>query len=507
MDNREDQNYPNSPPKNSLGTSSSSSSSQLDPETTMASTGSHQFPSFPSEFEVFSSSFQATPVVNVGAPQPLDCLQGNVVPPFLSKTFDLIDDQSLDPIISWGSTGQSFVVWDPLEFARLILPRNFKHNNFSSFVRQLNTYGFRKIGTDRWEFANEAFQRGKRHLLKNIQRRKSPQSQQVGSYIGPFSEAGKSEMICDIEKLRKELSISMQEVVELQQQHHGTASHMAVVNQRIQVAERRHKQMVSFLAKLLQNPAFVSRLQQKKEQGDASSSRMRRKFVKHQPHEPGKLDSSVDEQIVKYKPDLKNLTIPSIDPDFNPVPFEQSPDYLLDGMPFQFGDIASAELAVSDELTMAQEFIKAPEQLGEGTSSLGGGDPLFKGENVTSPQQEVSPEYFVSSPEDLVKENHIPAFSSHGIESIVKQEDIWSMGFDSGAGMSSSSNELLDNLAYCDVLESGMSSGLSDIWDITSLQAAGGSGFDIWAADEPPYDEPQSQADQPIDDRSKKMNP
>lgn len=75
-----------------------------------------------------------------GVPQPLECLQGNPVPPFLSKTFDLVDDPALDAIISWGSTGGSFVVWDPMEFARIILPRNFKHNNFSSFVRQLNTY-------------------------------------------------------------------------------------------------------------------------------------------------------------------------------------------------------------------------------------------------------------------------------------------------------------------------------------------------------------------------------
>lgn len=76
----------------------------------------------------------------VGAPQPLERLQGTPVPPFLSKTFDLVDDRSLDPIISWGSSGESFVVWDPVEFARSVLPRNFKHGNFSSFVRQLNTY-------------------------------------------------------------------------------------------------------------------------------------------------------------------------------------------------------------------------------------------------------------------------------------------------------------------------------------------------------------------------------
>ncbi|KAH7560615.1 hypothetical protein JRO89_XS10G0054800 [Xanthoceras sorbifolium] len=64
----------------------------------------------------------------------------------LSKIFDLVDDWSLDSIISWGATGESFMVWDPVEFARLTLPRNFKHNNFSSFVRQLNTYvGMPKI--------------------------------------------------------------------------------------------------------------------------------------------------------------------------------------------------------------------------------------------------------------------------------------------------------------------------------------------------------------------------
>lgn len=64
----------------------------------------------------------------------------SVPAPFLTKTYQLVDDPSTDHVVSWGEDDTTFVVWRPPEFARDLLPNYFKHNNFSSFVRQLNTY-------------------------------------------------------------------------------------------------------------------------------------------------------------------------------------------------------------------------------------------------------------------------------------------------------------------------------------------------------------------------------
>ncbi|KAK2664639.1 hypothetical protein Ddye_003213 [Dipteronia dyeriana] len=98
--------------------------------------------------------------------------QRSLPTPFLTKTFQLVDNPSVDDMISWNEDGSTFIVWRPAEFARDLLPKYFKHNNFSSFVRQLNTYGFRKVVPDRWEFANDCFRRGEKALLRDIQRRK-----------------------------------------------------------------------------------------------------------------------------------------------------------------------------------------------------------------------------------------------------------------------------------------------------------------------------------------------
>ncbi|CAN0852988.1 Heat stress transcription factor B-2a [Linum grandiflorum] len=102
--------------------------------------------------------------------------------PFLSKTYDLLEERSgvsggeeeeeEERIISWNEDGTGFVVWSPAEFSEQMLPRFFKHNNFSSFIRQLNTYGFKKVSSKRWEFKHDKFQRGHRDMLLEITRKR-----------------------------------------------------------------------------------------------------------------------------------------------------------------------------------------------------------------------------------------------------------------------------------------------------------------------------------------------
>jgi heat shock transcription factor len=75
-------------------------------------------------------------------PRPMEGLGEAGPAPFVAKTYEMVADAATDAVVSWGpgGSGASFVVWDPHALAAGVLPRFFKHANFSSFVRQLNTY-------------------------------------------------------------------------------------------------------------------------------------------------------------------------------------------------------------------------------------------------------------------------------------------------------------------------------------------------------------------------------
>ncbi|KAJ3123373.1 hypothetical protein HK100_011634 [Physocladia obscura] len=103
---------------------------------------------------------------------------------FINKLYTMLEEAD-QTLLSWDETGTFFIVKNTTDFSKTVLPLYFKHNNFASFVRQLNMYGFHKINdsffklnntcSEVWEFKHHDFRRGEYHLLSNI-KRKAPKS-------------------------------------------------------------------------------------------------------------------------------------------------------------------------------------------------------------------------------------------------------------------------------------------------------------------------------------------
>ncbi|KAG6417089.1 hypothetical protein SASPL_119239 [Salvia splendens] len=194
------------------------------------------------------------------SPQPMEGLHEVGPPPFLTKTYEMVEDPSTDAVISWSKAKNSFIVWDYHKFSTHLLPKYFKHSNFSSFVRQLNTYGFRKVDPDRWEFANEGFLGGQKHLLKTIRRRRNVMqgvvAQQAGGTCVELGQYGTDE---ELDRLRRDRNILMSEIVKLKQQQLSSRQLVMAMEERLQNTEKKQQQMLTFLAKAFKSPAFVDK--------------------------------------------------------------------------------------------------------------------------------------------------------------------------------------------------------------------------------------------------------
>lgn len=51
----------------------------------------------------------------------------------------MVNDEKTVELISWNGSGDRFTIYNNIEFSSKVLPRYFKHCNWSSFVRQLNS--------------------------------------------------------------------------------------------------------------------------------------------------------------------------------------------------------------------------------------------------------------------------------------------------------------------------------------------------------------------------------
>ncbi|CAN0875217.1 Heat stress transcription factor A-5 [Linum grandiflorum] len=226
-----------------------------------------------------------------GIPTSTSAAGGGVgTAPFLIKTYDMVDDSSTDDIVSWSSSNNSFVVWDPPEFARRLLPAYFKHNNFSSFIRQLNTYGFRKSDPERWEFSNEEFIKGQKHLLKNIHRRKPIHSH---SHPQVSSDPERAAFDEEIERLSREKAQLQASLVRCEKERSAEKVQLEDLTHRVDNLVERQVGLLSFLEKSVQNPAFVKLLIDKIEAMDVSAYSKKRRLPQLEESRPVVIDNGL----------------------------------------------------------------------------------------------------------------------------------------------------------------------------------------------------------------------
>ncbi|KAL1925233.1 uncharacterized protein VTP21DRAFT_116 [Calcarisporiella thermophila] len=148
-------------------------------------------PNRPRSFSASSaSSFEDNCTSASSSPPSTDMLQppGTSGAPrgnsFVRKLYRMVGDERYQDLIYWSAAGDSFFVHNTPRFSQEVLPSMFKHSNFSSFVRQLNMYGFHKVNKsnrnsgsstkgdqEQWEFSHEKFQRDRPELVEEIRRK------------------------------------------------------------------------------------------------------------------------------------------------------------------------------------------------------------------------------------------------------------------------------------------------------------------------------------------------
>lgn len=125
-----------------------------------------------------------TPVKHVyhdyaSAPTPSDMPRkktGGVSQPFPDKLMNMLDRETAThpDVVTWCPHGRAFVVKKPKVFTAEVMINYFRQSKLTSFQRQLNLYGFRRLtqGLDAGAYYHELFLRGRPDLTSKMVRQK-----------------------------------------------------------------------------------------------------------------------------------------------------------------------------------------------------------------------------------------------------------------------------------------------------------------------------------------------
>lgn len=127
----------------------------------------------------------------------------------------------------------------------------------------------------------------------------------------------------EIDRLRRDKQVLMVELVKLRQQQQSTKASLDIIEQKLKRNELRQQQMMSFLAKAVQNPDFIQQLVQQKDSLKELNDAIKKK--RRRPIEQGPVNGGAGDignggeggSFMKLEPqdysDLSGFEVPEVD--------------------------------------------------------------------------------------------------------------------------------------------------------------------------------------------------
>jgi hypothetical protein len=183
---------------------------------------------------------------------------------FLTSTYEMVDEKANAAYVGWNAEGDTLVIRHLHEFAEKVLPKYFKHKNASSFIRQLNMYGFNRVMGEENSFKHPLFQRGHPENLTLIKRKVS--KSKTGNAAHAAAETEKlvqdqrrelEGLVATVESMKMKQAELDEQVFELRAKNEHLDSENFKLWEVMTETKKRHQMMVRKMRDMIKMLAYL----------------------------------------------------------------------------------------------------------------------------------------------------------------------------------------------------------------------------------------------------------